>query len=37
MITDGILKVKKNVNFEIYIADPKATTGIGKAFSAPLC
>jgi len=27
----------KKVNFEIYIADRKATTGIGKAFSAPLC
>jgi len=25
------------VNFEIYIADRKATTYIGKAFSAPLC
>jgi len=33
----GISCQKKfNVNFEIYIADLKATTGIGKAFSAPL-
>jgi len=32
MIND---KVKK-VNFEIYSADRKATTGIGKAISAPL-
>jgi len=29
--------VIKLINFEIYIADRKATTGIGKAFSAPLC
>jgi len=28
------LKLKK-INYEIYIADRKATTGIGKAFSAP--
>jgi len=32
-----LCKLKLKVNFEIYITDWTATTGIGKAFSVPLC
>jgi len=39
-LAEGLANIVLNVlkvNFEIYIADRKATTCIGKAISAPLC